>query len=155
VDKPYSLKLGNVTHPSIILLLEEHLADMQATSPPESKHALDIEALQSSSVQFWSLWDNTTLAGFAGYKCLNKYQAEIKSMRTAKTYRCLGIADILLRHIIANVKKNGFTKLSLETGSMAYFEPARKLYTKHGFNYGEPFASYTHDPNSLFMHKHL
>ncbi|MFT6267941.1 MAG: putative acetyltransferase [Alphaproteobacteria bacterium] len=155
MDKTYSLKLGDITHPSVILLLEEHLADMQATSPPESKHALDIQGLQAASVQFWSLWDDNKLVGFAAYKCLNKYRAEIKSMRTAKEYRGLGVADILLRHIITKTKNDGFKELSLETGSMAYFMPARALYIKHGFDYGEPFASYTHDPHSLFMHKRL
>ncbi|MCY8140428.1 GNAT family N-acetyltransferase, partial [Bacillus inaquosorum] len=46
-------------------------------------------------------------------------------------------------------------RLSLETGSMASFEPARKLYEGFGFQYCEPFADYVEDPNSVFMTKKL
>jgi putative acetyltransferase len=37
----------------VIGLLEEHLADMYATSPPESVHALDVNALKSSEITFF------------------------------------------------------------------------------------------------------
>ncbi|EEX94400.1 histone acetyltransferase HPA2 [Vibrio orientalis CIP 102891 = ATCC 33934] len=57
----------------------------------------------------------------------------------------------MLRHILDYARQQGMTKISLETGSMAYFAPARALYEKHGFEYCEPFADYTLDPNSQFM----
>lgn len=155
MDTQFTLKLGGLDHPQIISLLEEHLSDMQATSPPESKHALDIDGLKLSSIQFFSLWDAQTLAGFAAYKKLNAQQGEIKSMRTAKQYRGQGVASILLEHIIQSTKQSGFSLLSLETGSMAYFKPARKFYAKHGFCHGAPFSDYSLDPNSVFMHKNL
>ena len=42
-------------------------------------------------------------------------------------------------------------RLTLETGSMEYFAPARKLYEKHGFTPCEPFGEYKPDPYSVFM----
>ncbi|MDC8831697.1 hypothetical protein [Alteromonas gilva] len=38
---------------------------------------------------------------------------------------------------------------------MAFFEPARQLYLKHGFEFCGPFADYPEDPNSCFMHQAL
>ena len=39
-----------------------------------------------------------------------------------------------------------------ETGAMPFFEPARNLYRKHGFEPCGPFdCTYAADPNSVFM----
>ena len=40
--------------PDIISLLESHLTEMRATTPPESVHALDLDALRARSMQFWT-----------------------------------------------------------------------------------------------------
>nr|NIW24381.1 GNAT family N-acetyltransferase [Gammaproteobacteria bacterium] len=48
-------------------------------------------------------------------------------------------------------RRRGYRCVSLETGSMAHFEPARRFYLKHGFRYCEPFSTYENDPNSVFM----
>ena len=45
----------------------------------------------------------------------------------------------------------GISCLSLETGSYAFFEPARRLYLKHGFELCDPFGDYEADPTSAFM----
>ncbi|MCY8132086.1 GNAT family N-acetyltransferase, partial [Bacillus spizizenii] len=66
-----------------------------------------------------------------------------------------GVAKQVLQHIIEEAAKRGYERLSLETGSMASFEPARKLYESFGFQYCEPFADYVEDPNSVFMTKKL
>ena len=47
------------------------------------------------------------------------------------------------------------TRLSLETGSMAAFAPARALYAGFGFEPCGPFAHYVPDPNSVFMTRAL
>ncbi|HJS52844.1 MAG TPA: GNAT family N-acetyltransferase [Pyrinomonadaceae bacterium] len=62
---------------------------------------------------------------------------------------------LMLRHILEKAMQRGYTRLSLETGPMAAFEPARRLYESHGFVYCEPFADYVLDPNSVFMTKDL
>ena len=146
-----TIKLDDLRHQAVILLLEEHLSDMQATSPPESKHALDLKALKSPLVSFWTIWDGEILAGCAAYKKLDNKHAEIKSMRTSHAYRGCGIGSILLTHLINEAKNQAYTTLSLETGSMPFFAPARAMYEKHGFRYCGPFGDYIDDPNSQFM----
>ncbi|MCQ6463606.1 GNAT family N-acetyltransferase, partial [Vibrio parahaemolyticus] len=54
-------------------------------------------------------------------------------------------------HVIEQAKHHGIPRLSVETGSMAFFEPAHSIYEKHGFSYCEPFGDYQPDPNRRFM----
>ncbi|PSW21696.1 N-acetyltransferase [Photobacterium sanctipauli] len=139
----------------VLTLLEEHLADMYATSPPESVHALDVEGLKAPSITFWSARVDNVPLGCIAMKQLDDKQAEIKSMRTSTSSRGQGVATQLLAHLIVEAKARGYQKLSLETGSMDFFKPARRLYQKHGFTYCEPFGDYSYDPNSLFMELYL
>ncbi|GAA4355131.1 GNAT family N-acetyltransferase [Kangiella marina] len=150
-----NIKVDDLKGPEIAQLLNQHLEEMRATSPPESKHALDLNALRSNDITFWTLWDNDKLAGCIALKKLDERHAEIKSMRTAPDYARRGVATRLLEHLILESQKQGYHRLSLETGSMPYFNPARQLYQKHGFKLCEPFADYREDPNSVFMTKSL
>lgn len=147
--------LDDLKGPEIAALLTEHLEDMRATSPPESVHALDLDGLRQPNIRFWTLWDGRNLAGCGALKWLDAEHAEIKSMRTAATYKQQGIASRVLQHLINDAKAAGVQRLSLETGSMAFFQPARNLYAKFGFELCGPFADYVLDPNSLFMTKKL
>jgi putative acetyltransferase len=136
-------------------LLQEHLRSMLSLSPPESVHALDIEALRQPEITFWTVWESGELLGCGALKELDSQHAEIKSMRTVSSHLRKGIAKTLLNHIIAEAKRRSYTRLSLETGSMASFEPAHKLYTSFGFTDCQPFADYIEDPYSIFMTKEL
>ncbi len=78
-----------------------------------------------------------------------------KSMRTTKTHLRRGVASMLLQHIIAAAKRRGYRRLSLETGSMPYFEPARILYRKVGFKECAAFVGYKPDPNSVFFTREI
>ena len=88
-------------------------------------------------------------------KALDADHAELKSMRTLSKRRRSGIGALLLRHILGEATQRGFSRLSLETGSMPFFEPARRLYLKHGFEFCPPFGDYVEDPNSVFMSRVL
>jgi len=134
-------------------LLEEHLADMYATSPAESVHALDLASLRHPDITFWTIWEDEKLAGCIALKQLNSKHGEIKSMRTPRNMRRRGAARILLKHLIDEAYQRHYSRLSLETGSMSFFESARQLYTSFGFEFGLPFSDYVDDPNSVFMTK--
>jgi putative acetyltransferase len=136
---------------AVIKLLQEHLADMYATSPPESVHALDIAGLKAPEITFFSSWRDGKLLGCLAIKQLSSEHAELKSMRTTTIARNQGVASTLLQHVVDVAKGRGYKRLSLETGSMDYFKPARSLYEKYGFSYCEPFADYQPDPYSKFM----
>jgi putative acetyltransferase len=92
-----------------------------------------------------------TLVGCGALKELDPGHGEVKSMRTALAHRRKGAGRAMLEHIIAEVRARSYRRLSLETGSMAAFLPARRLYESFGITYCEPFADYTDDPNSAFM----
>src|SRR5437773_8768623 len=145
------IKLDDLTRPEIAELLKEHLASMFLHTPPESVHALPIEGLRSPDITFWSVWENGELLGCGALKELNPQHGEIKSMRTASAHLRKGVARAVVYHIIAEAKRRGYRRLSLETGSMAAFEPARELYAACGFSYCGPFANYVNDPNSVLM----
>lgn len=137
--------------PQIKALLQEHLDDMYATSPPESVHALDITALRQSNIEFWTAWKDEELLGCIALKELGAGHGEIKSMRTSHQARGKGIAKSLLNHLIAQASQRGLARLSLETGTEDYFTAARTLYLGAGFIECDPFADYVLDPNSVFM----
>ena len=137
--------------PDVHQLLSEHLADMFATSPAESVHALDHSALSHESITFWTAREDGVLLGCGALKLLSAGHAEIKSMRTTASARGRGVATLMLEHIMAEAGRLGYERVSLETGTEDYFAPARRLYARHGFTECPPFGDYTLDPNSVFM----
>jgi putative acetyltransferase len=145
------IRLDDLRGSEIAALLEEHLEDMRRISPPESKHALDLEGLRQPSISFYTVWENGALLGCGAVKELTPSHGEIKSMRTAKVARGRGVASFVLQHILDVAKERGYTRLSLETGAFDFFKPAHALYRKFGFLECEPFGSYKPDPNSVFM----
>ena len=147
--------IDDLSGPEIAAFIDDHVRDMRAITPLESKHALDLEGLRKPEITFWSVYDGDTLVGCGAIKRLSADHAEVKAMRTAPLRKRSGIASLLLEHIIAEARRIGYTRLSLETGTAAQFVPARKLYEKFGFEYTEPFADYTVDPHSTYMTKTL
>jgi len=132
-------------------LLSEHLAGMAEHSPAESIHALDLPALRTPGISFWTAWDGPVLLGCGALKELDADHGEIKSMRTAKAHLGKGVASAILRRLINVAVKRGYRRLLLETGSGPAFEPAHSLYQKFGFRYCGPFGDYRADPFSRFM----
>ncbi|MDN3652255.1 GNAT family N-acetyltransferase [Thalassotalea ponticola] len=149
------IKIDDLSGGEVIKLLEEHLADMYATSPPESVHALDIDALKSPNITFFSGWFGSELQGCVAIKQLTPDHIELKSMRTSSSARQSGVATKLLTHALNVAIERGYRQVSLETGTQDFFRPARNLYEKFGFTYCGPFAHYKHDPHSHFMTRHL
>ena len=136
-------------------LLREHLEDVAMHSPAESIHALDIEALCSPGITFWTAWKGQQLLGCGALLELDRRHGEIKSMRTARDHLRKGVASRVLQHITMEAKRRSYTRLSLETGSMEAFAPARALYASFGFAVCEPFADYVPDRKSVFMTRTL
>jgi putative acetyltransferase len=150
-----TIRIDDLRGPEIAQLLQEHLTDMRAVSPPESVHALDLEGLRQPEITFWTLWDGEALAGCVALKELTPQHAELKSMRTASAFRRRGVATQLLQHVLNEAQRRGYQRLSLETGSQPFFMPAHQLYTRFGFMPCGPFGSYHEDPNSIFMTREL
>ena len=140
---------------AIAAFLADHLREMRAVSPPESTHALDLDALRQPAITFWVARDGDALAGCVALKALDEGHVEIKSMRVAPTHRRLGVARRLLDHVLGEARRRGCRRISLETGAMAFFEPARTLYVQRGFVPCAPFGDYGEDLNSVYMTREL
>lgn len=147
------IKIDDLTGTEVTKFVREHLHSMTLNSPPESIHALNLEQLKGPKITFWSAWEGNELVGCGALKELDGQHGEIKSMRTSSLHLRKGVAKRLLQHMIKEAKLRGYRRLSLETGSMDTFEPARRLYASFGFKYCNPFSDYTEDPNSVFMTK--
>ena len=134
------VRLDDLSGPEVRELLEEHLSAMRQLSPPESVHALDIDALRQPGITFWTVWSGNELLGCGALKELDPQHGEIKSMRTATAHKREGVATAMLQHIVAEAQRRGYRRLSLETGSMPAFLAARELYLRGGFQPCGPFA---------------
>ncbi|MEG3150710.1 GNAT family N-acetyltransferase [Sphingomonas sp. ZT3P38] len=133
----------DLTHPAVIGLLDLHLRAAFENSPPGSVFALDMSGLRDPAVTLWSAWDGGDLLGLGALKQLDASHGELKSMRTAPAHLRRGVAGAMLDHLIAEGRRRGYRRLSLETGSNPPFAPARALYERTGFAPCGPFADYS------------
>jgi putative acetyltransferase len=142
---------GDLDDDRVTAMLRLHACRARAESPPCSAHALDPEDLRSPEISFWTIWEDEALLGVGALMRLTSCHAEVKSMYVAEHLRGKGLGSFMLLHLIDTARSRGFDRVSLETGSMEYFRPARRLYERHGFVECEPFGKYVPDPNSIFM----
>ena len=142
---------GDLTDDRILRLLRHHFDKCHEVTPPGSAHVFDVSRLASAEIDFWAAWDGDTLLGVGAMKPLSDTHGEVKSMHTASDARRRGVGSAMLKHIISTSRDRGLTRLSLETGSFGYFEPAVALYKSHGFEECPPFGDYKLDPNSVFL----
>jgi putative acetyltransferase len=135
----------------VVALLEQHLAHSHANSPPEHVHALDVRGLLDERVTFVTARAEGELAAVGALKELDPTHGELKSMHTREGLRGRGIGRALLGHLLALARHRGYERVSLETGTMDAFAPARAMYRSAGFVPCEPFDVYTDNPYSTCM----
>ena len=138
-------------------LLTQHLNFAHSNGPPESVHALDVSGLLDDSVSFYSIRDGAELLAVGALRMLDaEYaepakHAEIKSMHTAQAARGRGLGRAMLRHLLGVARERGVRRVSLETGTVPAFAPARALYASAGFRPCGPFGDYQPMETSTFM----
>lgn len=156
---PLIFKRDPVTDDRVLAFLEEHLEDMRRVSPPESVHALDPEQLRAPGLHVWTGWTaaeaQPMLVATCALKVLDAGHLELKSMRVGAEHRGSGAAQQVLDHVLAQARAMGAKRISLETGTEAFFAPARRFYARNGFVDCAAFGSYQPDPNSCFMRLEL
>jgi putative acetyltransferase len=132
-------------------LLARHLEFARSVTPPGHVHALDVDGLLDPAVAFFSFRRDGELLAVGALKQLDAGHAELKSMHTAAHARGAGIGRAVLAHLIGVARDRGCSRVSLETGSMPAFGPARALYASAGFTPCGPFGDYPPSPTSSFM----
>jgi putative acetyltransferase len=122
-------------------LVEHHLKFGRLHSPPRDAHALEIDGLLDPAVTLFSIRRRRELVAIGALKRLDDRHAELKTMHTAEHVRGLGIGRAMLDHLLTVARERGFERVSLETGVMDAFAPARSLYVDAGFTPCEPLAT--------------
>ena len=151
----YRIHQDALENPAVIDLLAFHLAEAQTLSPASKVHAMPVERLRQPDVTFYSAWDGDSLAAVGALREIDATRGELKSMRAAPEYRGKGAGEAILRHLVAEAERRGYTWLGLETGRPDAFLPARSLYAKHGFAECENFGDYVSDEFSMCMSRVL
>jgi putative acetyltransferase len=144
------IERDDLTHPDVVALIELHLRSAFENSPPGSVFALDVSGLRDPAVTLWTAWDGDALLGMGALKQLDPAHGELKSMRTAPAHLRRGVAAAMLDHLVAEGRRRGYARLSLETGNNAPFAPARALYERSGFTPCGSFADYTDESFSRY-----
>lgn len=146
---------GGLDDPRVQALLTTHLTKARAATAEGFAFALDLSGLRVPGIRFFSAWDGETLLGVGALKRLAPDHGEVKSMHTAEAARRHGVGGLLLRHITAVARAAGMTRISLETGTSAYFQPAVAMYLRHGFADCGPFADYAASGENRFLTRAL
>ena len=145
------IEVADPRAPDVQELLARHLEFAATQTPPEDTHALDVDGLADPAVAFFAYREGGRLLAVGALKRLDHEHAEVKSMHTVEDARGRGIGRAMLDHLVATAREGGFRRVSLETGSMDAFAPARALYESAGFRPCQPFAGYRRSANSAYM----
>ena len=146
---------GELDHEDVRALLAQHFAEMQAGSPPEACHVLPVDGLKDPAIRFFTLRENGALLGCGALKRLSGDHGEVKSMRTADAALGRGVGTILLEQLVAAARQEGYSRISLETGSTEQFAAANRLYEREGFERCGPFGSYADTPWTRFFTREI
>lgn len=150
-----SIRPADLDDPRLAALLDDHLAEMEPTAPPGSRHALTIDRFRMPGVRLWVAESGAALLGSVALKELEPGHLELKTMRVTASERGTGLGRMLLDHALAEARRSGATRVSLETGVVPVFDAARSLYAAAGFTPCEPFGAYRPDRHSVFLTREL
>lgn len=149
------LRQDDLSNPQTQELVRLHLAGMADNSPPGHCFALDGSGLKAPGVTLWSAWRGDRIAAIGALKALGDGAGEIKSMRTHPDHLRQGAGAAILDEIIAEARRRGYHRLSLETGSGEAFDAALAMYRARGFTFGGAFSDYVASAFNQFMHLDL
>jgi putative acetyltransferase len=145
------IAVENPNRDDVRALVARHLDFANHVTPPGHVHALGAHGLSDPTVTFFGARDAGTLVAIGALRELDPDHGELKSMHTAAEFRGRGFAAAMLDRLLAVARARGYRRVSLETGTMPSFAPARTLYSTRGFVACEPFADYTRNEHSVCM----
>lgn len=132
-------------------LLAVHLAFSRGVTPAEHSFALEVEQLVDPGVTFFSARKAGEVVGVAALQRLDESHAELKSMHTREAERGRGVGRAMVERLLSIARREGYRRVSLETGATDEFVAARALYANVGFTPCEPFGEYAASPYNTFM----
>ena len=135
----------------VAALLDAHLDLSRRTTPASFSYALEAEQLDDDTVCFFGAWRDGVLVGVAALKRIDADEAELKSLHVRQSERRRGTGRAVVRHLLDLARREGYRRLSLETGTVEEYGPARALYRRCGFEPCGPFGDYRPSPYNTFM----
>lgn len=142
-------------NPQALALLAQSDAYHQALYPAESNHLINPADLQGPDAYFVGAFEAEHLLGCGAFKRMaddGRY-GEIKRLFVPDLQRGRGVARLLMQHLEATLRDEGYTLARLETGIRQ--PEAIGLYVRLGYRERGPFGAYKADPLSLFLEKTL
>ena len=147
----FDVAVDGLTSPDVIALLQLHLSGMHEQTPPEHVHALPIEHLRVPEVIFVAAHQQSKLAAIGALRLLGDGRGELKSMRAAPAWRGKGAGRAVLLALLDQARARGLNWVGLETGRVAAFADAHRLYEAHGFADCGDFGGYENNEHSRLM----
>jgi putative acetyltransferase len=135
----------------VAAMVASHRAWTMRHSPPEHCHSLDQQRAVDPAVTFFGARRGGKLVGVGALRHLDDGHVELKSMHVDAAARGAGVGRAILQRLLVEAAERGYRRVSLETGTMEAFAPARALYESAGFLPGPPFGDYTDNPYSACM----
>ena len=132
-------------------LVERHLTFGRSFTPLEDAHALEVDELLDPAIVLFTARDGEEILAVGALKEIEDGHGELKTMHTAEAARRRGIGRAMLDHLLAEAHRRGYRRVSLETGTMDAFAPARALYEGAGFTPCPPFGDYRRSPHSVYL----
>ncbi len=151
-ETPLTVGEDDALAPDVLELRSVHHAFAKEVTPSGHVHAIDPHEAPDPAVSFH------TARGVGGHvvaigalRRLDEAHGELKSMHTAQASRRSGVGTLMLDHLLAEARSGGMERVSLETGTMDAFAPARAVYRAAGFVECRTFGGYTDNPYSVCM----
>jgi putative acetyltransferase len=150
IRKPECVQ-ADLNDPAIQHLFITHTQCALSNARCREGHALDLDALRQPNIDVRVILLDGKPVAVGALRAIDATHGELKSMFVADEVRGQGIGRRLLDHLINHARAKGMTHLSLETGASDYFDAARALYARHGFEICEAFADLPPHDDSVFM----
>lgn len=146
---------GGLDDPRVQALVGPHQRLAREATAEGFAFALDLSGLRAPGIRFFSAWEGETLLGVGALKRLSADNGEVKSMHTAQAARRRGVGVAMLRHILDEARAMDLARVSLETGTSAYFAGAVAMYLREGFVDCPPFGDYAASAENRFLTRQL
>lgn len=152
MTEPYlAFREADLADPRIQHLLASHTERALSNARCREGHALDLDALRGSNIDVRSIWKDGKPIAVGALRTIDATHGELKSMFVADEARGQGAGRALLDHLVDFAREKRMTRLSLETGVSDYFDAARALYARNGFEVCDAFADLPPHDDSVFM----
>lgn len=149
------VRSADLDDPRVVGLLLTHAERALAGARCRAGHALDIDALRAGDIEVVALWRYDEPVAVGALRRLDADHGELKSMFVADNVRGQGIGRRLLQAMTTLARSRGMNRLSLETGRSAYFDAARRLYERAGFEPCDAFGGLPSHPDSVFLSRRI